>query len=427
MPTNDPHPLNSDPYLYTSKDSSNTHTEKQNAPSHTLRFEVIHQSTKSSARLGRLHTPHGTIDTPAFIFCATNASLKGLSTEVLRSLGIQIILSNTYHLMLQPGADLVADMGGLHTFMNWQGPMLTDSGGFQIFSLGHGGVACEIKGKGQQRPKQTLEITEEGALFKSYLNGDRILLTPEKSMEIQQKLGADLIVSFDECTPYHVPRSYTEASMYQSIRWGKRCLKAFHENAEKNLIQPPTSPQTTPKPQGLYGVIQGGTFPDLRKISCAFVNEHPFFGHAIGGSLGHTWCEMNEVVHVTAENLSPDRPIHLLGIGQLRDINTFVAYGIDTFDCVHPTRIARHGGALVKSGSDTRAHINLKNAHFAKDPDPIDPECLCPTCKNYSKAYLHHLFKAKEMLGPTAVTLHNVAFMERFMQNIRTRIRGNTL
>lgn len=417
----------------TSKEKPHTHKAPQNSPTPKLAFEVVHQSTKSLARLGKLHTPHGIIDTPNFIFCATKASLKGLSTQALLNAGVSIILSNTYHLMLQPGADLIEKSGGLHTFMNWPGPMLTDSGGFQIFSLGHGGVASEIKGTGHKRPKQTLTITEEGALFKSYLNGDRILLTPEKAISIQQKLGADLIVAFDECTPYHVPRSYTEASMHRSIRWGQRCLDFFA--------------QTTQGKQGLYGVIQGGTFPDLRKISCEAANQSPFFGHAIGGSLGGTFSQMHEVVHLTTENLSPQRPKHLLGIGHLRDIETFSAYGIDTFDCVHPTRIARHGGALVPNEAHTleqkrasqkphpagnplkglRHHINLKNACYAEDPTPIDPACPCPTCKAYSKGYLHHLFKAKEMLGPVAVTLHNVAFMVRFMQTIREKIAKNDI
>lgn len=380
-----------------------------------LRFDITHQSTRSNARCGLLHTPSGTIETPNFIFCATKASLKGLSTQQLRDVGVDMILSNTYHLMLQPGADLVANMGGLHTFTDWQGPMLTDSGGFQVFSLGHGGVADEIKGRSRaaDRLKGRLRIEEEGVFFKSYLNGDTVLLTPEKSIAIQQQLGANLIVAFDECTPYHVSRSYTESAMRRSIRWGERCLKAF---------------DTTRQPaQGLLAVIQGGVYKELRQESAAFANDHAFFGYAIGGSLGSTKDEMDQVVHMTTETLQQNRYKHLLGIGQVRDIAAYTPYGIDTFDCVHPTRIARHGGALVETTLDARAHINLKNATFAKDAQPIQEDCPCPTCQRYTRAYLHHLFKAKEMLGPIAVTLHNVAFMTRFMKKIRDSIKANTL
>lgn len=380
-----------------------------------LRFEITHQSTRSNARCGLLHTPSGTIKTPNFIFCATKASLKGLSTQQLRDVGVDMILSNTYHLMLQPGADLVANMGGLHTFMDWQGPMLTDSGGFQVFSLGHGGVADEIKGRARTagRLKSRLRIEEEGVFFKSYLNGDTVLLTPEKSIAIQQQLGANLIVAFDECTPYHVSRTYTESAMRRSIRWGERCLKAF------DATRQPT--------QGLLAVIQGGVYQDLRQESAAFANDQAFFGYAIGGSLGSTKDEMDQVVHMTTETLQQNRYKHLLGIGQVRDIAAYTPYGIDTFDCVHPTRIARHGGALVETTLDARAHINLKNATFAKDAQPIQEDCPCPTCQRYTRAYLHHLFKAKEMLGPIAVTLHNVAFMTRFMKKIRDSIKANTL
>ena len=380
----------------------------------SLRFEITHQSTRSRARCGLLHTPNGTLETPNFIFCATKAALKGLSTQQLKEVGVQVILSNTYHLMLQPGSETVAQLGGLHRFMHWQGPMLTDSGGFQVFSLGHGGVANEIKGRQQQRHVSRVRIDEEGVLFKSYLNGDPIMLTPERSIHIQQQLGADLIVAFDECTPYHVSKTYTADAMRRSLRWATRCLKAFDT-------------QRAPQ-QGLYAVIQGGIYPDLRQESVDFANAHPFFGHAIGGSLGANTTEMDTVVQMTAEQLSPQRPIHLLGIGHVRDIQAYARHGIDTFDCVHPTRIARHGGALVPQdtqGSDTKAQINLKNARFARDNAPIDDSCPCPTCRHYTRAYLHHLFKAKEMLGPIAVTLHNVAFMVRLLKQLRDDIRAN--
>lgn len=385
------------------------------SPSSNLQFKITHKSTKSHARCGILKTPSGEIETPNFIFCATKASLKGLSTSDLEKIGVDMILSNTYHLMLQPGADLVSHMGGLHKFMHWKGPMLTDSGGFQVFSLGHGGVANEIKGRGQtqKRIKSRLDIQEEGVFFKSYLNGDTILLTPEKSIAIQQKLGADLIVSFDECTPYHVPRSYTEESMRRSIRWAERCLKTFNNSHNTK--------------QGLLAVIQGGVYPDLRQESADFANANAFFGYAIGGSLGSQKSEMDDVVKTTATMLNPKRYKHLLGIGHTRDIKAYVPYGIDTFDCVHPTRIARHGGALIQPTANQRTHLNLKNACFAQDKRPIAEDCPCPTCERYTRSYLHHLFKAKEILGLTAVTLHNVAFMVRFMKKMRQHIQANKL
>jgi len=375
-------------------------------------FEILKKSKKSRARLGKIHTPHGVVETPNFIFCATKAAIKGGTPQMMREEGTQIILSNTYHLMLQPGSDLVRKMGGLHKFMGWDGPMLTDSGGFQIFSLGYGSVADEIKGRrSTQRPKTLLKISEEGAIFKSYLDGKKHVLTPEKSIQIQRDLGADLIVCFDECTPFHVDKSYTARSMRMSHRWGVRCLEEFARGADGT--------------QALYGIIQGGVYPDLRQESVDFVNENPFFAHAIGGSLGANKTQMAEVVEMTAAGLSPERPIHLLGIGGITDIIHGISQGIDTFDCVHPTRIARHGGALVprhlreEFGDPGKEHINIRNSRFKEDPEPIDPTCGCSTCKNFSRSYLHHLMKAKELLAMTAITTHNVHFMNRFMTALR--------
>lgn len=381
------------------------------------------------ARLGVIETPHGVIQTPAFIFCATKAAIKGVTPAMMKEAGTQIILSNTYHLYLQPGAEIVDEAGGLHSFMGWRGPMLTDSGGFQIFSLGHGSVSSdiqrtqdasggEIKGRRlNQRPSTLLKITEEGALFRSYIDGKKHLLTPEKSIEAQIKLGADLIVSFDECTPFHVDKAYTARSMRMSHRWGVRSLHAFHEMGGLQK-------------QRLYGIIQGGVYPDLRKESCDFVNEHDFFGHAIGGSLGATKDQMEDVVAMTAENLDPSRPIHLLGIGGVRDIFKGVREGIDTFDCVHPTRLARHGGALVRPVHNVvkgRDHINLNNQQYKRDFTPLEPDCPCHTCANYSKAYIAHLLKAKELLAYTLITVHNVSFMNRLMFAVRDALKGGDL
>ena len=381
-------------------------------------FEILHRSTRSQARLGRLVTPHGTLETPAFIFCATKGSLKGLSMNQVRAAGTSIILSNTYHLMVQPGAELVERMGGLHRWMGWDGPLLTDSGGFQVFSLGYGSVADEIKGRNRsKRPSSVRKITEEGVVFRSYLNGDLLTLTPEKAIQVQQQLGPDLMVVLDECTPFHVDLGYTAASMARSHRWADRCLAFFT--------------RTSRETQALYGIVQGGVYPHLRQESGAFVADRPFFGQAIGGSLGSSKEQMADVVAMTLPHLSPHRPTHLLGIGGVSDILRGVAQGIDTFDCVHPTRLARHGGALVGpellEETPNKEHLNLFNARFKEDALPLDPTCPCETCGLYSRSYLHHLFKAGEILGPVALTVHNVTFMNRLLTFVRDAIRQSSL
>lgn len=385
-------------------------------------FEVTFCAPGSKARLGTLTTPHGVVETPSFIFCATKAAIKGATPQSMRAENTQIILANTYHLMLQPGSEVVAKMGGLQRFMGWNGPMLTDSGGFQIFSLGHGSVAEEVKGRRMStRPKSLVKINEEGATFKSYLDGKRHTLTPERSIQVQRNLGADLIVVLDECTPFHVDKSYTEKSMHMSHRWAVRSLQEFQKG--------PTGVQA------LYGITQGGVYPDLRRISADFVNSQPFFGHAVGGSLGANKDQMEEVVEMAVEGLDPSRPIHLLGIGGTRDIFFGVQQGIDTFDCVHPTRLARHGGALVpvsvweELGEDPkgREHLNLRNARFREDAAPIDSTCGCHTCQNFSRSYIHHLLKAGELLGMQSLTTHNVHFMNRLLAAIRSAIANDSL
>lgn len=380
-------------------------------------FDITFRSSASKARLGRLSTPHGVVETPAFIFCATKAAIKGATPQSMRQENTQIILSNTYHLMLQPGPEIVAHMGGLHKFMGWDGPMLTDSGGFQIFSLGHGSVAEEVKGRRQStRPRSLLKINEEGATFKSYIDGKQHVLTPEKSIQVQRALGADLIVVLDECTPFHVDKSYTERSMHMSHRWAERSLREFQKGS--------------PDLQALYGITQGGVYPDLRKISADFVNALPFFGHAVGGSLGANKAQMAEVIEMAMEPLDSSRPVHLLGIGGISDIFYGIQQGIDTFDCVHPTRLARHGGALVQpsiweslgENPQKREHMNLRNSRFRQDPRPIDETCGCETCQTLSRGYLHHLLKAGELLAMQALTIHNVHFMNRLLASIRQAI-----
>jgi queuine tRNA-ribosyltransferase len=382
----------------------------------SFQFKILHHSVASKARVGFLLTPHGSLETPAFIFCATKAAIKGASPMQMKAQGTQIILSNTYHLMLSPGGDLIEKMGGLHQFMGWDGPLLTDSGGFQVFSMGYGSVSQEIKKSGRDnRAKSVLKISEEGVTFRSYIDGSLQVLTPERSIEVQRQLGPDFVVVFDECTPYHVDKSYTEKSLHLSHRWGVRCLQAFAKNHTGR--------------QALYGIIQGGVYPDLRKIAAEFVNSQSFFGHAVGGSLGETKAQMYDVVAETMSYLDPRRPVHLLGIGGVKDIFEGVKHGIDTFDCVHPTRLARHGGALIKGGDKEkgREHIVLSNHKFQTDEKPIDETCGCETCNTYSRAYLHYLLKANEFLVIQALTVHNVAFMNRLMAAIRQAIKDDRL
>lgn len=376
-------------------------------------FEVIASDAK--ARFGKLKTPHGVVETPGFIFCGTKASVKGVSPQQLKEADVSIILSNTYHLFSHPGSEYIKARGGLHKFMGWDGPMFTDSGGFQIFSLGHGSVADEIKGKRSGTSTLT-KITEQGAVFKSYWDGSEQILTPEKSIQIQKNLGADLIVSFDECTPFHSDKKYTEQSMERSHRWEKRSLDEF-------LCENDAS-------QALYGIIQGGIHHDLRKRSAEFVSSHPFFATAIGGTLGSTKEQMYEVVEMAMDGLDISRPIHLLGIGGIADVFRGVALGIDTFDCVHPTRIARHGGALVKPkyrDKINREHINLKRSEYKIDDAPIEADCDCLTCRNFSRAYLHYLLKANELLVIQAITIHNIRFMVKLMEEIRSGIVSGKL
>lgn len=372
-------------------------------------IEVHDEGTK--ARTGSLRTPHGTLDTPNFIFCATKAAIKGATIDQVKDAGAQIILANTYHLLLQPGPDIVARHGGLHEMMGWQGPMLTDSGGFQIFSIGHGWIADEIKGRRRIGTKGPgVKITEKGARFRSYIDGREILLTPESSIETQRALGADLIVVLDECTPFHVDREYTARSMELSHRWAVRSRQEFERGDDGR--------------QALYGIVQGGVYADLRKSSAEFVAGENFFGQAIGGSLGADKSQMREVTAMAREHLRDDRPTHLLGIGGIKDLWQGVALGIDTFDCVHPTRLARHGGALCRPWeNEGREHLNLRNARFKDDLTPLDERLPCAASRNYSRAYIHHLLKAGELLAGQLLALHNIAFMSSLAEEIRSSVR----
>lgn len=394
-------------------------------------FDSTPAPTLDRARLGTLTTPHGTVQTPAFIFCATKAAMKATTIPQVRAADTQFILSNTYHLMLQPGPEVVADHGGLHKFTGWHGPMLTDSGGFQVFSLAHGGVAEEIKStrKFEISQKSVLKITEEGVAFRSHIDGRREMLTPERSIEIQRQLGADIILTFDECTPFHVDRAYTARSLALTHRWTDRSIAryadAFGDYAPR---------EGSAGMQGLYGISQGGVYDDLRRASAAFLLERPFFGHAIGGSLGQSKAQMYEVVDFTNAALASPKPVHLLGIGGVEDVFHCVTLGIDTFDCVAPTRMARHGAALVPAAvaegaavKRSEPRLNMRNARFKTDRTPLDPSCACETCTTYTRAYIHHLFKADELIGQTLLTIHNIATMNRVMADVRTGIAAGSL
>lgn len=378
-----------------------------------LSFDIKYRDPKSHARVGQINTPHGSVQTPNFIFVGTKATVKNLSPVQLREAGAEFVLSNTYHLMIQPGAELVHKMGGLHNFMKWDGPMLTDSGGYQVFSLGAGSSGPgEIKGKGKTANKSLLKIDEEqGAIFKSYRDGTIYHLSPEKSMDVQRKLGADFIVQMDECTPIQADYEYTARSMGMSHRWGDRSLKAFERDHDGT--------------QGVYGVVQGGVYRDLREESAAYTASRPFFGTAIGGCLGGTKVHFYEIVSWLPKLIHPDRPVHLLGIGKIEDFFACVRMGIDTFDCVTPTREARHGRAFMKGVKG--GGINLTNAKYRDDPEPLDPTLGLASSALYSKAYIHHLLKADEMLVTQIISQHNVATIAKLMREMRIAIQNGTL
>ncbi len=376
-----------------------------------IQFQILHRDTETKARVGRLLTPHGPVDTPVFTPLATRATVKSLLPQDLEEMGIQMVLSNTYHLHLRPGEETVARLGGLHAFMSWRGAILTDSGGFQVFSLGHGSVADEIKGKARPAREglpQVLRITEDGVTFRSYVDGSIHELTPESCIRIQHQLGPDIAVVLDECTPYHVSYDYTQASTERTHRWAERCLAA-HANLPA---------ESRP---ALFGIVQGGVHRDLREESARFLAGLPFDGFCIGGSLGKDKEEMYQVVGWTAPLLPEDKPRHLLGIGEIEDLFWGVEQGMDIFDCAMPTRTARHGTLLV-SDRRRRWRIGIANAEFALDDSPVDPHCSCPTCRRFSRAYLHHLFRNQEITGIRLATLHNVYFVHNLMAAMRRSI-----
>jgi queuine tRNA-ribosyltransferase len=366
-------------------------------------FKIAYKSTKSRARVGQITTPHGIIDTPNFVPVGTNASLKAVDSVIADDLGIQLMFCNTYHLILQPGPDIIKQAGGLHKFMNRKYPLITDSGGFQVFSLAYGTVAEELKSSGKKKYEgSVLKITEEGVLFRSYRDGAAILLTPESSVEAQKDLGADIIIPLDELPPYHFDPKKLVESLHRTHRWEKRSLDVHLAH---------------PNNQAMYAVIHGGIDPQLRTLSCNVLTQLPFDGFAIGGSLGKTREQMFDMLAYTMPLIPTDKPNHLLGIGDLLSIEQCIKYGIDTFDSSHPTRCARHGLVFTKRGN--LKVLNSANKTYFR---PIEDDCTCSTCKHFTVAYLHHLFKAKEMTAYTLASIHNLHFMVQLMADYRTKI-----
>lgn len=348
-------------------------------------YELIKKDSRTKARRGRVNTPHGPIETPVFMPVGTAGTVKAMKPEEVRDMGAQIILGNTYHLYLRPGHEVVKAAGGLHKFMNWERAILTDSGGFQVFSLG-----------------AMRKISEEGVEFRSHIDGSKHMLSPEKSMEIQNALGSDIMMAFDECTPYPADRNYVKNSLERTTRWLKRC-KEYHKNTEQ---------------QSLFGIMQGGMYKDLRKQSAEEIVELDLPGYAIGGlSVGEPKEIMYEVMDDCVDFLPADKPRYLMGVGSPDCLFEGVERGIDMFDCVLPTRIARHGMAMTSQG-----RVNIKNAKYERDFTPLDPNCDCYTCRNYSKAYLRHLFKSDEILSSMLMTTHNLHFLVNTMAGIRKAI-----
>ncbi len=381
-------------------------------------FTVRARDQHSLARAGTLELAHGSVRTPAFVPLATRGAVKGLEAGEVGELGYELILANTFHLMLSPGSDLVAEFGGLNDLMRWPGPIITDSGGFQVFSMGHGAVADEIKGRrrGSEGEGRILSIEEEGVRFRSYVDGGERFLGPETSMAVQAALGSDIALTFDECTPFHVTREYTARSTERTHRWLERCLRWHAEHG--------------PADQAVYGIVQGGVEHDLRLESAATVASSGCDGIAIGGSLGQDKEQMHEVVSWTTAELerrAPERPRHLLGIGEIDDLIAGVELGIDTFDCAMPTRLGRHGVALVPDPS-ARWRMDLAKGRFKASREPILEACPCPACSGgYSRAYLHYLLRARELTALRLLTLHNLSFVARLMAELRTAIEEDRL
>ena len=351
----------------------------------SFEFDLIKKDNDSRARLGKLNTPHGDIDTPIFMPVGTQATVKSMTPEELKEVGSQIILSNTYHLYLRPGHELIKKAGGLHSFMNWDLPILTDSGGFQVFSL-----------------SDMNEITEKGVTFRSHIDGSKHFISPERATEIQEALGADIIMAFDECAPYPAEKDYVKESLERTTRWLKRCKEA-----------------KTRDDQALFGIVQGGMYKDLREQSVKEITSVDLPGYAIGGlSVGEPKDIMYDILGHTAPLLPEDKPRYLMGVGTPEDLIEGVLCGVDMFDCVFPTRIARNGAVFTHEG-----RMTVRNATYAEDFTPIDPKCECYACRNYTRGYIRHLIKRNEILGLRLTTHHNLHFLLNMMEEIREAIK----
>jgi len=391
-------------------------------------FEILAQDRQSRARYGRLTTAHGVIDTPAFMPVGTQGSVKGVSPRELLELDAQIVLGNTYHLFVRPGLEVIKHFGGLHNFMNWDGPILTDSGGYQIFSLA-----------------KLRKITEDGVEFQNHVDGERAFISPEIAMEIQAALGSDIAMALDECVPHSCEYDYAAQSAEMTTRWAKRCKEALHrlqdltalssqvseqENAERSTsnAQRPTSEtdsinsQLSTLNQLLFGIVQGGTFDDLRRKSAQEIVDVDFDGYAVGGvSVGEPEEEMMQAVESAEPFLPEDKPRYAMGLGTPPQLLEMIAHGMDMFDCVLPTRLARNGTAFTAAGT-----VNLKNAEFTLDKNPIEQHCACPACREFSRGYIRHLTKAEEILGLRLITLHNLHFYLNLMNRAHNEIESGT-
>ena len=392
-------------------------------------FEYRITARDGAARRGVIRTDHGEMETPGFFAVATRAALKGLDPGTARAAGVQALICNGYHLAVQPGPGVVAEAGGLHRFMGWDGVLATDSGGFQVFSLRHGQVADELKGRRrlpnpplpgppprggreEEDPLEAVRIDEGGADFRSYLDGSRHRFTPENNMALQHRLGADVLFCLDECTPFHVPEAYTRTATERNARWARRCLDAYRElgMAER---------------QALYGIVHGGVHPELRRWSATEIAAMDFPGYGLGDCLGESKRDWYRVVDLVRPLLPEAKPRHLLGVGEPDDLVEGALRGIDTFDCAMPTRIARHGQAL--HFGLPRFRLNLTRAERLREDRPIEEGCRCSACTRFGRAYLCHLFRAKEMLGISLLAEHNLAFTARLLSRIREAISAGSL
>jgi len=389
-------------------------------PAENPTFAIRERASDSQARTGTLHLAHGTVQTPAFVPLATRGSVKTLDPRDVRQLGFEMVLGNTFHLFLSPGPEVMESHGGLGEFMRWPHPIITDSGGFQVFSMGHGGVADEIKGRGRGQGSGSsgaiMRISEEGVRFRSYLDGTEQFMAPETSMSMQAALRSDIALVFDECTPFHVTRDYTARSTERTHRWLERCL-TWHQ-------------QHGPKEQVVYGIVQGGVENDLRVESAEIVAASRCGGVAIGGSLGQDKPQMREVVDWTTtvlDRVAPTKPRHLLGIGDIDDLLVGVQQGIDTFDCAMPTRLARHGVAIVPE-PEQRWRVDLAKGRWRNSREPLLEGCSCPACSTgFTRGYIHYCIRAGETTGARLLTLHNLSFMARLMADLRDAIDAGTL